>query len=1156
MAGTGRSKVFISYSRADLAFTDELVAALALSSDFEILIDRIGIGHGEEWRQRLSRLIVECDTMVFVLSPDSVSSEVCAWEIKEARRLSKRIIPILWRAVDFSKVPEDLSAINAVPFDREHAVSGLPKLVAALESDLAWLREHTRLGEKAVEWELSGRAPAYLLRGAALVAVRQWQNEKPVNAPAPTELQHAFIQASEEEDSRLLSDERRRLEELEKAKAIAEAERDAAQTARANEASAARRVVRATTVGLVVALVLFAVAAATGWVAYRKAQDERVAAERAEQEAARASSAAASADAQRDTALLVQSRFLARAAREHLTQGDVANALGLARAALPADLTAPDRPFAIEPVQVIFDAYGKLHELATLRGHTAGLDGVMALSGERMLTWGRDGTLRWWGTDGTLLKTVLAHQNPTEPGSSEDTGVHGVLRLQDGRLLSWGVDKTARLWNDDGRFIETFLDEPSWIRFERLDDGRIAALIGNEYRVWSPGLEPLIVLRSPLKQIMGARLLSDGRFLTWQQGPGREAGKLAYTAMSWHADGTPDAVLEGHEHNLRGAFELTDGRIVTWENGPAVHIWSVEGKLETVIEKAHLYGPQGAFALRDGRFLTWGQEALHDNVWWARLWTAQGDSVPLIAASDLPLQGFELADARLLLGTNSRTPTIWRTDGTRGPVLRGHEKPAYAAAQWPDGRIVTYGADRTARVWGRDGAPLLVLRGHEAGVSGVQRLDGERLLTWSFWDRTARVWSEAPWPRSELHLEGGEAAGVQQLSSGDIAVHTNSGSIVLYDTDLRPGPVLRNESRDVAGLVEMPDGRLLTLGSIFVDRQSGPALRIWNRAGEVIGDLAGPDAEFLHVATTPSGRILAFGRSGQVWLWGPDLQLVGRREATGTTQFYRVVALQGGRYVTVGDDNRLQLWSAEGEPGKVFNVHEPLAPKQIVTFGDGRILTTFWGGPPRIWEADGERGSPLGLGEASAAMTATPLKDGGILLNGIDGRLFVVSPGGAVTEAQYPSGADGRYRQRQVLPLADGRLLVSTSGRDTRIWNTDGTAGPRALDGPVSGAQSLSDGSLLVWPVGRNDLQIIRPDGEPGPKLRGHTSPVRRAFQLSDGRVLSWAKDATVRIWPGSIAQAVAWADDVIARLQPLTFGERCDYYLEPPTGCAKVGEP
>jgi len=214
MEATGRSKVFISYSRADLAFTNELAVALEAAADFEILIDRVGIGHGEAWRERLGRLIIECDTLVFVLSPDSVASDVCAWEIGEAQRLSKRIIPVLWRAVDFALVPDGLSAINAVPFDREHAVSGLPKLIAALNSDLEWLREHTRLGERALEWEHSGQAASYVLRGAALASARQWLAARPVNAPAPTQSQRAFIQASEEEKSRLRSDEHQRLQEL------------------------------------------------------------------------------------------------------------------------------------------------------------------------------------------------------------------------------------------------------------------------------------------------------------------------------------------------------------------------------------------------------------------------------------------------------------------------------------------------------------------------------------------------------------------------------------------------------------------------------------------------------------------------------------------------------------------------------------------------------------------------------------------------------------------------------------------------------------------------------------------------------------------------------------------------------------------------------
>ena len=61
----GKLKVFVSYSRNDLDFADQLVAALELCG-FEATIDRHGISGGEAWQQRLGALILEADTVVFV----------------------------------------------------------------------------------------------------------------------------------------------------------------------------------------------------------------------------------------------------------------------------------------------------------------------------------------------------------------------------------------------------------------------------------------------------------------------------------------------------------------------------------------------------------------------------------------------------------------------------------------------------------------------------------------------------------------------------------------------------------------------------------------------------------------------------------------------------------------------------------------------------------------------------------------------------------------------------------------------------------------------------------------------------------------------------------------------------------------------------------
>jgi hypothetical protein len=68
-----KAKIFISYSRKDMAFADRLEATLK-ARGFEVLIDRQEIYAFEDWWRRIEALIGRADTVVFVLSPDAVKS--------------------------------------------------------------------------------------------------------------------------------------------------------------------------------------------------------------------------------------------------------------------------------------------------------------------------------------------------------------------------------------------------------------------------------------------------------------------------------------------------------------------------------------------------------------------------------------------------------------------------------------------------------------------------------------------------------------------------------------------------------------------------------------------------------------------------------------------------------------------------------------------------------------------------------------------------------------------------------------------------------------------------------------------------------------------------------------------------------------------------
>jgi TPR repeat protein len=225
----GKLRVFISYSRDDLRFADQLNAALD-ACGFDCVMDRHGISGGEDWKRRLGTLISEADTVVFVLSPTSARSEICTWEVEEATRLRKRILPVNCQSLEGTNPPPQLRELNYIFFYEDPKIAdsgfgtGLSKLIAALNTNFDWLREHTRYLQRATEWERGGRPANRLLSGDDIAEAKTWAARRPKNAPEPTALHLDFIRASEEEAEARSSAQRKQLDEI----AAAQTEREAA----------------------------------------------------------------------------------------------------------------------------------------------------------------------------------------------------------------------------------------------------------------------------------------------------------------------------------------------------------------------------------------------------------------------------------------------------------------------------------------------------------------------------------------------------------------------------------------------------------------------------------------------------------------------------------------------------------------------------------------------------------------------------------------------------------------------------------------------------------------------------------------------------------------------------------------------------------------
>jgi hypothetical protein len=272
-------RVFISYSRDDLDFADQLDIALRLYG-FDTTLDRHAISGGEEWKQRLGSLIREADTVVFVLSPSSAASAICSWEVEEAASLEKRIIPVICRALEGVSPPSRLRDLHYIHFYNEPKSpgsgfgSGQAQLVKALTSDLEWLREHTRLFLRATEWEVGGRAENRLLSGSDIVTAKAWASRRPKDAPEPTALHLDFIRSSELAEDARLNAQRKQLADIAHAQAGREAALLSAENALKQAAEAQRRRARIRNIALVV-VSLSGIAAAVGF--YRAESAKQIA---------------------------------------------------------------------------------------------------------------------------------------------------------------------------------------------------------------------------------------------------------------------------------------------------------------------------------------------------------------------------------------------------------------------------------------------------------------------------------------------------------------------------------------------------------------------------------------------------------------------------------------------------------------------------------------------------------------------------------------------------------------------------------------------------------------------------------------------------------------------------------------------------------------
>jgi len=193
--------VFISYSRKDKPFVQRLHQSLEAEGR-DAWVDWEGIPLTADWWVEIQAGIEAADTFVFVISPDSAASQACIDEVEHAEMHNKRIVPIVYRDVSPKELPPILGKLNWV-FSRESDDFDVAfhALTDTMDNDLNWVKAHTRLVQRAVEWDKHDRSDSFVLRGEDLAEAEQMQIQTG-KEPKLTELQAQYILASRQSATR------------------------------------------------------------------------------------------------------------------------------------------------------------------------------------------------------------------------------------------------------------------------------------------------------------------------------------------------------------------------------------------------------------------------------------------------------------------------------------------------------------------------------------------------------------------------------------------------------------------------------------------------------------------------------------------------------------------------------------------------------------------------------------------------------------------------------------------------------------------------------------------------------------------------------------------------------------------------------------------
>lgn len=696
--------------------------------------------------------------------------------------------------------------------------------------------------------------------------------------------------------------------------------------------------------------------------------------------------------------------------------------------------------------------------LAIFDGHTHVVQGALVLPDGRVLSWGWDGTLRFWDLDGTPLQAVTAHSE----------AIRGAVPLAAG-LLTWSDDATLRMWNHNGKCLAVLEGHTGPVSGALLvDEGRIASWSQDgTVRLWDAHGKAVCCMTGHTGGVERVQLLADGRLLSW----GDDA-----TLRLWAQDGMALRVLEGHSGEIRGVVQLPGGEIVSLGRDETVHFWTGNGEACEVIRRD--YGrPFVEKVLPDGHRLSCTKEKL------LRVWSPEGTLVTVVSTSGFPLEGAVLLpEGRTATWKLEPRLRLLNSEGGFEKFLEGHFGFVEGALPLRHGELLSWSGEEL-RLWDRSGEPVAALAGHTDSIISASQLRDDRILSWSR-DGTLRLWDPRAKPGTDP-VKHRMSISASQTIEGGLLLTSSMDSIRLWDGEGRHLSVLeetRSARESFVGVHFFPDGRILTWAN--------DTLTIRDGFGKAITTLNGHVGGIREVRVASDGRILSWTRGKSLRLWESSGKLLASLEGRGKF-------LADGRILCYGADENLWVRSSDGAVLAVMKGHEDTIDG-AEGLSDGRFATYSLDRTLRLWESTG---APVAVIPVPGFFKIIPLAAGRFVSIDHGGGLRLwESSGVLVSEMQ----GDGN-RIYEVRALHDGRIAADSSWDGVHVWSANGEL-LATIEGHIL-LNSLPDGKIVT--SSPDVTAVWSAEG----RLMMTLPPSCAVEALPDGGLVSLAEDSTMTRW-------------------------------------------